>query len=656
MAMDSSLWDPPIYEDDSSDFGGNWLADFYFDLGRDVIEEDAINQRCCIQVLNTLRPKADTEIEELEQEIILLQGQLAWADEVWSKTCSNTLIERINSLNLLIQRLKNEKLQKEHELDFDFDFQAHGDHAQNEIVQMEHEVNIDLQTTGDPTKNEKPKMEHELDFCFQTHGEPSQKEKLGTKHEQDFCFQMHEEPAQNEKLQTEHELNFSLQTHGDPAPKLTEIIETLPKKYSPKRDEQNSSSNTEKLATCQSKDEIKFKALACVAKTLEETVEQLCLEAPKVDEKEKDQIGDTTTPDLITLFYEHVNEVSSKRKMNEVNSSTEIGQGAGISDPTSKAEKRMRATQIEKEAYAVMINTSANTLRYESGSISGKRGCNQSEETCGGVIVQSLKIESTNLKSSPKHKKTTIAESDLLADMASVCMLDPVNQIAEESISKQKLKMLADADRTSSIDTPQQWARTRRMTTEFPQTMKQEESWLSDSERTIGESFLELLNIKRKEAKKPPIKERQKPKLLKRNLMSRVDENFVNKRIKEETHPDFSGEKSFRVALDVSACQPLRKRKKSTTPPLIKRNEKLSLQVIQKMHDGQMNAYVDEEDEPISNIHAAKDTCDKPLLTPCATMDLKALTMAQLRAMAKARKLTKYSKLNKSDLIKLLEQ
>ena len=60
----------------------------------DVMEEDAINERCCIEVLKKLIPKADAEIKELEEEIIFLQAQVALEDDAWAKICFDTLPER----------------------------------------------------------------------------------------------------------------------------------------------------------------------------------------------------------------------------------------------------------------------------------------------------------------------------------------------------------------------------------------------------------------------------------------------------------------------------------------------------------------------------------------------------------------------------------
>lgn len=74
----------------------------------DVIEEDALNEKSCIQVLKILITKADTEIDELEQDLVSLQSQLAWAEhEEWPELCCNALTEKINCLDISIRNLKN---------------------------------------------------------------------------------------------------------------------------------------------------------------------------------------------------------------------------------------------------------------------------------------------------------------------------------------------------------------------------------------------------------------------------------------------------------------------------------------------------------------------------------------------------------------------
>ncbi|XP_048225664.1 uncharacterized protein LOC8284764 isoform X2 [Ricinus communis] len=74
----------------------------------DAIEEDALNEKYCIQALRILITEADTEIDKLEQDLISLQSELAWIeDEEWSQICSNALREKINCLDISIKHLMN---------------------------------------------------------------------------------------------------------------------------------------------------------------------------------------------------------------------------------------------------------------------------------------------------------------------------------------------------------------------------------------------------------------------------------------------------------------------------------------------------------------------------------------------------------------------
>ncbi|KAL8489485.1 hypothetical protein ACS0TY_025398 [Phlomoides rotata] len=99
--MDLSLWDPPDdhYLTSQHNNEDHSLCDFSFGYGRDVIEEDALNERSCLQVLNILVSKADEEITKLKEDILMLHCQMAWYNEA--------LIEKTDHLNILIQNLKN---------------------------------------------------------------------------------------------------------------------------------------------------------------------------------------------------------------------------------------------------------------------------------------------------------------------------------------------------------------------------------------------------------------------------------------------------------------------------------------------------------------------------------------------------------------------
>ncbi|XP_022766637.1 uncharacterized protein LOC111311489 isoform X2 [Durio zibethinus] len=106
MAFD--LCGPSFPEESSCCIQPEWQCDFYFGYGIDMIEENALNEKCCVQVLRILITKADTEIDELEKDLVFLQSELAWAEhEEWSDICCNALREKINCLGISIRKLRN---------------------------------------------------------------------------------------------------------------------------------------------------------------------------------------------------------------------------------------------------------------------------------------------------------------------------------------------------------------------------------------------------------------------------------------------------------------------------------------------------------------------------------------------------------------------
>lgn len=102
--MDWDLWGPPndtVAEESGFD---NPQRDFYFD----VIEEEALNEKYRVRVLRILIKKANTEILELEQDLLSLQTELAWVEnEDWPDVCCNALREKIDFLDISIKYLRN---------------------------------------------------------------------------------------------------------------------------------------------------------------------------------------------------------------------------------------------------------------------------------------------------------------------------------------------------------------------------------------------------------------------------------------------------------------------------------------------------------------------------------------------------------------------
>ncbi|KAM7271192.1 hypothetical protein ACFE04_030406 [Oxalis oulophora] len=107
---DWDLWGPPYYQD--SDYDDHmqqwWQGDFYYGYGFDPIKENAINEESCVHVLRIMIGNADSEIDQLEKELLLLQSELAWFEnKEWSEICSNALNKRIDYLDMSIRKLKD---------------------------------------------------------------------------------------------------------------------------------------------------------------------------------------------------------------------------------------------------------------------------------------------------------------------------------------------------------------------------------------------------------------------------------------------------------------------------------------------------------------------------------------------------------------------
>ncbi|MCD9646421.1 hypothetical protein HAX54_036231 [Datura stramonium] len=109
--MDLFIWGPPYSQDENSCPANSLAQNFYFSQTLDIIEENALNEKCCLQVLEMLIAKADTEIAELEDDIVMLQSQLSRTDEKWLDMCIAALNKKIDHLGSLITTLKNENVQ-----------------------------------------------------------------------------------------------------------------------------------------------------------------------------------------------------------------------------------------------------------------------------------------------------------------------------------------------------------------------------------------------------------------------------------------------------------------------------------------------------------------------------------------------------------------
>ncbi|KAK9291081.1 hypothetical protein L1049_009268 [Liquidambar formosana] len=105
--LDWDLWGPSNYQVPEISYctPHGCQCGFYFD----VLEETAKNEKACVHLLRILMTEADTEIDELEKDLVVLQSQLAWVEyEDWSEKCCTALTEKIDCLNISISSLRNE--------------------------------------------------------------------------------------------------------------------------------------------------------------------------------------------------------------------------------------------------------------------------------------------------------------------------------------------------------------------------------------------------------------------------------------------------------------------------------------------------------------------------------------------------------------------
>ncbi|XP_062117828.1 uncharacterized protein LOC133831507 isoform X2 [Humulus lupulus] len=109
--MDWDLWNwshDQVTVEHNAGKQSEWQCDFYFGYGPDIIEESALDEKSCIQVLRILIRKAEAELDELENDLVSLQTELAFAEhEEWPEICCNSLSDKIGCLDIAIKSLKS---------------------------------------------------------------------------------------------------------------------------------------------------------------------------------------------------------------------------------------------------------------------------------------------------------------------------------------------------------------------------------------------------------------------------------------------------------------------------------------------------------------------------------------------------------------------
>ncbi|XP_047323817.1 uncharacterized protein LOC124927453 [Impatiens glandulifera] len=114
--MDEAVWDASYYQDVyvSAEETGQQCEVLY-----DTGEEDILNEISCLQVLRILITNANTEMAQLEEDLVSLHCELVLADDAWYEKCASTLQQEIKSFDISIPKLKN-SIEKG-ELEFDLE-------------------------------------------------------------------------------------------------------------------------------------------------------------------------------------------------------------------------------------------------------------------------------------------------------------------------------------------------------------------------------------------------------------------------------------------------------------------------------------------------------------------------------------------------------
>ncbi|VFQ86174.1 unnamed protein product [Cuscuta campestris] len=104
--LDFSIWDCKYTQDERCS-ENTWPFDLYFSPRLDIIEENALNEKSCIEVLNILNAKGKAEIFKCETNIEKLKSDLALVDDKWDAPCLTTSSQKINIMDGMTQDLKD---------------------------------------------------------------------------------------------------------------------------------------------------------------------------------------------------------------------------------------------------------------------------------------------------------------------------------------------------------------------------------------------------------------------------------------------------------------------------------------------------------------------------------------------------------------------
>uniref|UniRef100_A0A5B7B8Q9 Rho termination factor N-terminal domain-containing protein n=1 Tax=Davidia involucrata TaxID=16924 RepID=A0A5B7B8Q9_DAVIN len=574
--MEWALWDTSyeqVGQESSNVMGQGWQSDFYSGYGLDVIEEGALNEKFCMQVLEVLITKADTEIVELEEDLIILQSQLALADEEWSTICSAALREKIDCLGISIQSLKNENVQDQQDIGDCLPMHKKPAERMHEIVKT---------LLGNYFQ---PKDEQPVDVTVKelsSDGVGHATDHLG---ENKILSNSASDSVRNEKAKepsnTPQERHAISNSSLKPLGKKTNYPGTVKPANTVIH---NSSLNAEKLASgysnaernlsnCSSKfnsEEVTEKSSTPTASILDlplkpekkrtdvaekdETKAALSsLLHQRTDVGEKDKCKDTIIKDSSSNALGHATDnPSEKKELSKFNLKVNRKEGDKKHKPTPEdtskisnsslksAWKRTNFPKTARPGSAIVKDSNSDA----SGHATGSKGNNNLSKTDSKVNremevnEQSSTDKSIIIKSSlePGGKGTTLSDTIESADT----ILDSrSNKATEDSKVKPKLSQRPEVPQADKIDSSNSSLKTKKKRVKAPKRVKGPEASLTDNEHAAADSLLELLKHGREHTTNPQPKKVQKPQpkqVQNVELASTEDESNPNLSLKPQRH------------------------------------------------------------------------------------------------------------------------
>ncbi|OMO51075.1 hypothetical protein CCACVL1_30030 [Corchorus capsularis] len=765
--MASDLWGPFFPEEASSPgVGAGWQCDFYFGYGFDVIEENAMNEKSCIQVLSILIKKADTEIDELEKDLVMLQSELAWAEhEEWSDKCCNALRAKIDGLEISIRKLRNKD-----ENDIEVFLSTH-----TEPAEKLHEIIKALLKSFCHEKDKQNEQPHDVVILNSTRGSPRQAADLHKNENKSASYSYvvakeeidgssviatencassnpftELEEKKPETLSNANVNDLILHSLAPAADQFDEkkVITNLDLEATKKQGTkacgltlkdkrmiQHSSSmfvhksmhnldktkvkdsavqivntldlDASKLSTGHLNKKIKLSASSLKIVSEEATVRTSISEADisildsssntmgkggDLCKKVKDdQAADIIAKDLVSVASEqtpgHSNEMKKLCEHGLKVNGCKVQEHTGetkLSNSFLNHEHKGNILRSDKPANALVKTISPDTLRHETG-LNGKGNNSDSRSVAFGQAeslnsdmeqklcefavksarkrgIKELKCASTDKKGPTgsiskaegkkkgslqvKQKEAAMSNNDHSALTSLIELQDEKDKNILEMDGKARLEEVEIAEIVARDDEP--------VMNLYMRPQRGKVKTVKTSVESISARVEEFsLNSKENVSDPSTVRKRLWKYADNHTLNYTLSGKIVQKKVQHRQCE--AEEQSMRLDASQNMLSPPKKKCKISSVPIIVEIRGSSFQMnISKLH-GDLNASTDKKDFYISEAHVDDSGAKGVIPQSFDTSKLKKMKLCDLRAIAKAKKLAKYSSLRKEDLVRQLE-